>query len=267
MKPISEMTAASLSSVRYILHDIDDTITNDGKLLPESYAALWKLSRAGFKVIPVTGRPAGWCDMILRQWPVDAVVGENGAFVDYFEGSTKKRFFHPAVPKERLSEKLDEIKEACLKEVPGCRVSKDQSYRVCDLAIDFNEDVHLGLAAAEKIRAIAGRFGAVAKVSSIHVNIWFGDYTKVGMAELFLRQQLGEDRLEDKVIFFGDSPNDEPMFERFPLSVGVANIRPFAGSLEHLPAFVTEGEGGIGFAEAAELLVRMKGNDGKGRLL
>ena len=120
MKPISEMTAASLSSVRYILHDIDDTITNDGKLLPESYAALWKLSRAGFKVIPVTGRPAGWCDMILRQWPVDAVVGENGAFVDCFEGSTKKRFFHPAVPKERLSEKLNEIKEACLKE--GARV-------------------------------------------------------------------------------------------------------------------------------------------------
>ncbi len=258
MKPISAITASDLKQLRYILHDIDDTITNDGKLLPESYAALWELSRAGFKVIPVTGRPAGWCDMILRQWPVDAVIGENGAFVDYFEGDTKKRFFHPAVPKERLSEKLNEIKEACLKEVPGCRVSKDQSYRICDLAIDFNEDVHLGLEAAEEIRAIAERFGAVAKVSSIHVNIWFGDYTKVGMAELFLRQQLGEDRLEDKVLFFGDSPNDEPMFARFPLTVGVANIRPFAESLSHLPAFVTEGEGGFGFAEAAKLLTRLK---------
>mgnify|MGYP005810284527 FL=1 len=115
MKPISAITTSDLKQVRYILHDIDDTITNDGKLLAESYAALWELSRAGFKVIPVTGRPAGWCDLILRQWPVEAVIGENGAFVDYFEGSTKKRFFHPAVPKERLSEKLDEIKVACLK--------------------------------------------------------------------------------------------------------------------------------------------------------
>ncbi len=258
MKPIAALTASELKQVRYILHDIDDTITNDGKLLPESYSALWELSRAGFKVIPVTGRPAGWCDLILRQWPVDAVIGENGAFVDYFEGSTKKRFFHPAVPKERLFEKLNEIREACLKEVPGCRVSNDQSYRICDLAIDFNEDVHLGLDAAEKIRAIAERFGAVAKVSSIHVNIWFGEYTKVGMAELFLRQLMGEEYPEDKVIFFGDSPNDEPMFARFPLTVGVANIRPFAGTLTHLPAYVTEGEGGIGFAEAARILTRFK---------
>ena len=258
MKPISAMTAADLAPVRYILHDIDDTITNNGKLLPESYAALWKLSRAGFKVIPVTGRPAGWCDLILREWPVDAVIGENGAFVDYFEGSSKNRFFHPAVPRQRLSERLEEIKQACLHEVPGCRVSQDQSYRVCDLAIDFNEDVHLGLQAAEKIRTIAERFGAVAKVSSIHVNIWFGDYTKVGMAELFLRQLMGEQHPDDKVIFFGDSPNDEPMFARFPLTVGVANIQPFADTLAHLPAYVTKGEGGIGFAEAAEILAQLK---------
>ena len=32
----------------------------------------------GKLVIPITGRPAGWCDHIARMWPVDAVVGENG---------------------------------------------------------------------------------------------------------------------------------------------------------------------------------------------
>lgn len=258
MRSISTLTAREISGVKYILHDIDDTITNDGKLLPESYAALWELSRAGFKVIPVTGRPAGWCDLILRQWPAAAVVGENGAFVDYFDGPEKKRFFHPAVPRERLSEKLAEIRDACLTGVPGCRVSKDQHYRICDLAIDFNEDVHLGLAAAGKIKAICEAHGAIAKVSSIHVNTWFGDYSKVEMACLFLREVWGEDDLEKKVIFFGDSPNDEPMFAHFPLSVGVANIKPFESTLEHLPAFVTEGEGGIGFAEAARLLTNLR---------
>jgi hypothetical protein len=259
MREIEAITAGEVAGVKYILHDIDDTITNDGKLLPESYAALWALSRAGYKVIPVTGRPAGWCDMILRQWPVAAVVGENGAFVDYFDGADKKRFFHPAVPRERLSEKLDEIRDACLRGVPGCRVSQDQHYRLCDLAIDFNEDVHLGLEAAEQIKAICEAHGAIAKISSIHVNTWFGDYSKVEMAQLFLQTVWGEDRLEEKVIFFGDSPNDEPMFAHFPLSVGVANIRPFADSLRHLPTFVTRQEGGKGFAEAVGRLLAITG--------
>lgn len=261
MRPIQDLKAEEIRDVRYILHDIDDTITNSGKLLPESYAALWALSRAGFTVIPVTGRPAGWCDMILRQWPVGAVIGENGAFTDYFDGADKRRFFHPEVPKERLNERLSEIREACLREVPGCQVSQDQSYRVCDLAIDFNEDVHLGLPAAEKIAAIAHAHGAVAKISSIHVNIWFGNYTKVGMAELFLREKLHLTAPERQVIFFGDSPNDEPMFAHVPLSVGVANIRPFEKSLSHLPQFVTEEEGGLGFAEAAKILIDLKTAD------
>ena len=263
MQPIKTLSPERLSGVRYILHDIDDTITNGGKLLPESYAALWKLSRAGFQVIPVTGRPAGWCDLILREWPAAAVVGENGAFVDYWEGEERKRFFHPSVPRERLDEKLREIEAACLREVPGCRVSKDQPYRVCDLAIDFNEDVHLGMEAALKIKAVCERFGAVAKVSSIHVNTWFGDYSKVEMAELFLREILHEDHLEEKVVFFGDSPNDEPMFKRFPLSVGVANLTPFAGQIAHLPAYITEKEGGLGFAEAADILISLAGRAGR----
>lgn len=255
MQPIENLSPASLRQVKYILHDIDDTITSGGKLLPESYAALWKLSRAGFQVIPVTGRPAGWCDLILREWPAAAVIGENGAFADYWDGEERKRFFHPSVPRERLSEKLREIEQACLREVPGCRVSKDQPYRVCDLAIDFNEDVHLGMDAALRIQAVCARFGAVAKVSSIHVNTWFGDYSKVEMAELFLREVCHEDRLEEKVVFFGDSPNDEPMFARFPLSVGVANLAPFAGQLSHLPAYITKGEGGLGFAEGADVII------------
>lgn len=258
MKPINTMTQSEVSSVRYVLHDIDDTITDDGKLLPEAYEALWTLYRAGFKVIPVTGRPAGWCDLILRQWPVEAVIGENGAFVDYFDGSRRTRFFHPSVPQERLTERLKEIGEACLKAVPGCRISKDQPYRICDLAIDFNEDEpKLGLEAAEEIKRVCESFGAVAKISSIHVNTWFGDYDKVSMARLFLEQVMGAQELEKEVIFFGDSPNDEPMFRFFPLSVGVANLQPFLPNLTYKPAYLTSCRGGKGFAEGVLLLARM----------
>jgi len=96
----------------------------------------------------------------------------------------------------------------------------------------------------------------VAKVSSIHVNTWFGDYDKVSMAKLFMESVLGETDIDKKVIFFGDSPNDEPMFGFFPLSCGVANISPFLSGLKNPPAFVTEGRGGSGFAEAAKILIQ-----------
>ena len=256
MKSIREITREEKQGIRYILHDIDDTITDSGKLTAEAYAALWQLHEAGYRVVPVTGRPAGWCDMILRQWPVDAVIGENGALVYYFENGQRKEFLHPSIPTESVAQKLNQIKEACLKGVPGCRVSKDQHFRVCDLAIDFNEDEpRLGLEAAERIKEICESFGAVAKISSIHVNTWFGNYDKVSMAQLFLTEVWKETDLEKKVMFFGDSPNDEPMFAFFPLSCGVANIQPFTEKMTHLPAFVTDSRGGKGFSEAAALLV------------
>ena len=53
----------------------------------------------------------------------------------------------------------------------------------------------------------------------------------------------------------GDSTNDQVMFERFPLSVGVANIARFVPQLRHLPRHVTQAERGAGFAELARALL------------
>ena len=46
--------------------------------------------------------------------------------------------------------------------------------------------------------------------------------------------------------WFGDSSR---MYAVFPLGIGVANIRPYAKLMKHLPNYVTQGEGGHGFAE------------------
>ena len=263
MEPFSSIQPQRAQKLRYVLCDIDDTITTGGKLPAESYAALWRLHDAGYGVIPVTGRPAGWCDLIVRQWPVTAVVGENGAFVYYFREGRRLTFTHPSVADGDIQGRLAAGRDACLAGVPGGRVSKDQFARIYDVAIDFNEDPpYLGFEAADQIQAIAQSLGAVAKVSSIHVNAWFGDYNKLDMTRLFLKEVLGEpddDAIRDKVIFFGDSPNDEPMFAFFPTSCGVANIRPFAEKMTCLPAFVTAEESGRGFAEAIQHLLRVCG--------
>ena len=66
--------------LEWFFTDIDDTLTSGGLLPPESFEALWMLHESGIRVVPVTGRPAGWCDHIARMWPVSGVVGENGSF-------------------------------------------------------------------------------------------------------------------------------------------------------------------------------------------
>jgi len=142
--------------------------------------------------------------------------------------------------------------------VPGCRVAKDQFARLYDLAIDFNEDEpRLGFEAAYRIQSVCESFGAEAKVSSIHVNTWFGKYDKLSMAKLMFEQIYRENCIKEKSLFFGDSPNDEPMFAFFSNSCAVANIMPFLDKLENKPTYISEKESGLGFAESVGHLLEL----------
>jgi HAD superfamily hydrolase (TIGR01484 family) len=259
MKPIAEMTGEEAAGLRYILMDIDDTLTRDGKLPVSAYAALWDLREAGLKVIPVTGRPAGWCDLIAREWPADGVIGENGAlaFWEEPEGEGGRRAlkaeFHPQALRNDHPA-LERVKERAFREFPELRMAKDQFARLFDIAIDFaEEDPVLPLSVAERIRSIAEGEGALAKVSSIHVNVWMGKYDKLSMAERFLSRRFGwqSGAGDREVAFVGDSPNDEPMFSRFPLACAVANVRRYGGLIKKFPAYAASKECGDGFAEIA----------------
>ena len=158
--------------------------------------------------------------------------------------------------------KLETIRREVLAEVPGCAIASDQAYREYDLAVDFCEDVkRLDKSAINQIVAIFARHGATAKISSIHVNGWFGDFDKLSMAKRYIRDVEGREFADAPLdyAFVGDSPNDEPMFAAFPVSFGVANIAPFLPDLQHKPAQITQAEGGAGFAEVvAHLLATLK---------
>lgn len=261
MRPISEIPRDVLSRMRGVLCDIDDTLTTEGKLAAEAYAAMESVHQSGRMVIPVTGRPAGWCDHIARMWPVDAVVGENGAlYFAYDRGERKlcKRFVASDAERKRNRERLAAIGERILREVPGTALASDQLYREADLAIDFCEDVpRLPESAIDRIVAIMQESGMTAKVSTIHVNGWFGDYDKLGMTQTLMRERfaIDLDREREHFLFIGDSPNDAPMFEYFTYSVGVDNVRDFASRIATPPRFVTQARSGEGFAELAHALL------------
>ena len=261
MKPLNECPRAALAAIQGVLTDIDETVSTEGRLTADAYAALEALKKAGFRVIPVTGRPAGWCDHIARFWPVDAVVGENGAFwmwQDAKAGRLRTRFVQSDAERAEGRRRLEAVRAEVLKEVPGCAIASDQPYRLADLAVDFCEDVPaLPHRDVERIVAIFERHGAHAKVSSIHVNGWFGDYDKLATSRAMMAELFGVDVDAERAryVFSGDSPNDSPMFGFFPNAVGVANVRDFADQMPHLPGWITTARSGAGFVELAEALI------------
>ena len=261
MRPLTEFPLAARSRIRGVLCDIDDTLTTGGRLTADSYAALEQLQRVGMLVVPITGRPAGWCDHIARMWPVDAVVGENGAFYfryDHTAHAMRRRFVDDDVARAAKRLRLVAIRDRILAAVPGCAVASDQHYRETDLAIDYCEDVQrLPADAVDRIVTLMREAGLTAKVSSIHVNGWFGDYDKLSMTRTLVRECLAIDldSCQDEFVFAGDSPNDAPMFAYFPHAVGVANITAFADRLTAKPAYVTQAASGAGFCELADLLL------------
>jgi HAD superfamily hydrolase (TIGR01484 family) len=256
----------TLARLRGVLLDIDGTITTAGRLGAAAYGALERLQEAGLRVIPVTGRPAGWCDLIARFWPVDAVVGENGALYFRYDHVARRMirgFARSDAEREQDRERLRAIGEEVLQAVPGAGIAADQRYRDTDLAIDYCEDVPpLGAAAVERIHALLVAHGLTAKVSSIHVNAWFGTHDKLSMTRRLMTEQFDVDldAERDRYAFIGDSPNDEPMFAYFPNSFAVANIAPFVHTLDHPPAHVIgDAEEGAGFALFAERVLAARG--------
>ena len=261
LEPLTSIGRTAAAGIRFVLTDIDDTLSTDGRLTAAAYAALERLQQAGYKVLAITGRPAGWCDLIARFWPVDGVVGENGAFYFRYCHQERRMVRHFAASEaERAANRrrLDAIAAQVLARVPGAAIAADQAYRVADLAIDFREDVSpLPPAAIDAIVGIFTAAGATAKVSSIHVNGWFGAYDKLAMTRNLLATEFAVELPRDQlaVLFVGDSPNDEPMFAALPLSVGVANVLEFKDCMRGLPAYVTMARSGEGFVELADYLL------------
>jgi HAD superfamily hydrolase (TIGR01484 family) len=264
VRPLVEFPRDARRAIRGVLTDIDDTLTWHGQLPAAAYGSLEQLRTAGLLVVPVTGRPAGWCDHIARMWPVDAVVGENGAFWFRYDAAARrlvKRYVIGDAERAQRAQKLQGIAQRILREVPGSAIASDQPYREADLAIDFCEDVPpLPLDAVRRIVALMEEEGLTAKASSIHVNGWFGGYDKLSTARLMMREDFGVDldAERERYVFAGDSPNDQPMFGFFPHAVGVANVRDMAALMTTLPAWITLSPGAGGFAELAAALLEAR---------
>lgn len=259
----SEAKKDELKKIKMVCFDVDDTVTTDGVLPAASYQALWDLKEAGYLLMPITGRSASWCDHFARFWPVDAVVGENGAFSFFMDNGVRRRIDTLGDQSQAVRDKIGTLKEQIVAEFPQAIWASDQDYREYDLAIDICEDVPpWSEEEVSRLLDFLKNCGAKAKLSSIHVNAWFGDYDKCSGIRAWLAAGApgigGDIPNWDEMIFIGDSPNDAPMFGAFDHSVGVANITKYWDQLEAHPTWVTTGKSGDGFVEMAQKLIQMR---------
>jgi HAD superfamily hydrolase (TIGR01484 family) len=253
--PWSQAPREVVARVVGVFTDIDDTLTCDGVITPEALHALTALRDGRIPVIAITGRPMGWSATFARDWPVAAIVAENGAVALLPDGRVE--YAQDAATRERNAQRLREAAQRVLVEVPGAMLARDSDGRVTDIAIDHSEFARLTPEQIAHVVAVMQAHGMNATVSSIHINGWFGDHDKLSGAHWMLRRLLGR-ALDDEIerwVYVGDSTNDQLMFAQFPLSVGVANLRRFENELTVWPAYITHRERGAGFAEVAQRLM------------
>ncbi len=257
MHPLSDWPAEQRHRITGVLTDIDDTLTTEGAITPDALQALHDLRAAGLDVIPITGRPVGWSVPFAQTWPVNAIVAENGA-VALVDGGTRKIYQQDAATRAANHARLQQVAQRVLREVPGSTLAQDSAGRETDIAIDHSEFTHLPAEKIEQVVQLMRSEGLQATVSSIHINGWIGAHDKLAGARWIVRELLGRD-LDAELghwVYVGDSTNDQLMFQHFPHSVGVANIRRFEAQLSHKPRYITRLERGSGFAEVAQALLQ-----------
>jgi HAD superfamily hydrolase (TIGR01484 family) len=258
MLPFTAWPAAERSGIVGVFTDIDDTLTTEGAVTPDVLQALAALSGAGLHVIPITGRPVGWSEPFAATWPVDAIVAENGAVaLKHGPQGLRKLYVQEAPVRAANFARMQDVARRVQREVPGAHLSRDSAGRETDIAIDHSEFEHMAPATIDRVVDVMRSEGMNATVSSIHINGWFGDHNKLSGARWIVRELLDRDLDAelDRWVYVGDSTNDVLMFEHFPHSVGVANIRRFADQLTHAPRYVTPSERGAGFAEVAAAIL------------
>jgi len=283
VKPLAQWPVDSRRAIRGVFTDIDDTLTHDGHIGPEALQALGDLKAAGLTVIPITGRPIGWCEPFMAgtngpAWPVDAMVAENGAvaFVPVTANAVTSQISlqRPSDMREALSKRyqknaevrtanrlrMDVIAAQVCAEVPGMELSRDSAGRETDLAFDYAEFAQHSPDTVQRVLALLQSHGMQTTVSSIHIHGCFGDFNKWTGACWIVRELLDRDLSTelDQWVFVGDSGNDQAMFQHFRHSTGVANIARFVPQFSHLPTYVTPSARGAGFAEVARAILETR---------
>jgi HAD superfamily hydrolase (TIGR01484 family) len=269
-RDIGELSRSEARALRGVVFDLDDTLLDHGELAEASYAALFRLREEGLRLVACTGRPAGWVEVITRQWPIDAAVAENGAvaFVkENVEGAAARvivLFPEDLAAAGKRRGELVELAEELVRRWPDAAIADDNRARVTDVALDIGEHRRVRAEDVQAMREEAARRGVVTLASSVHLHLSFEAADKASGTLRLLEARFGEEPAFGRAAyaFVGDSGNDAAAFAAFHTTFGVANVRAHLPRLPVAPKYITQAAMGRGFAELAVKLVTLRGHPG-----
>jgi HAD superfamily hydrolase (TIGR01484 family) len=240
-----------------LLFDLDDTFLDGSRLNSDAFASLVRLSEAGFRLVAVTGRPAAWGELAARQWPLDGAIAENGAVWWWREGKHLRTRDTAGEDRGARKARLDDLVKSLRMAFPALQPSDDVHLRVTDYTFDIGEHERVPADVVADARRFATRLGARSHTSSVHLHVTFDAVDKASASVAFLGERFGVDPTLARrgFAYIGDSENDASCFAAFRTSIGVKNLR---GRPSLPPRYVTNGERGTGFAEAADRLLALR---------
>jgi len=253
MEPLLQIKRDEINEIKVLLFDLDGTFVSDDRLKSSTFECLEKLRQKNIKRIAVTGRPAGWCDLIARWWPVNSVVGENGAFsYTISDGRIIRKTFDSSSSLSAHQKKLNLLFDDIKSNFGDVHLAADQPFRQWDLALDISEEHDLHEDKVKEIYDFCISNGANAAISNIHLNVWYGNYNKLDMSLKILDEW---NLKEYECMYIGDSPNDSPMFNHFSFSVGVKSVLKYKDIMDHFPSYLTTGDSSEGFEELTNFIL------------
>lgn len=254
MRPLAALTAADVAGLRGVVFDLDDTVLDRGALTEAAFRALFRLREVGLSLVACTGRPAGWGEVIQRQWPLAATVVENGAlaFVTAAAGRVVASSASGGAASVRRAELVALAQRLC--ELHSeVALADDNDARRTDVTLDVGEHRHAPPAVVAALRAACVGAGVRTVVSSVHMHLSFGGFDKASGTLRVLAEHMGEDvaAARGAWAFVGDSGNDAAAFAAFRTTFAVANVAAHLGALTVPPRFVAGATMGEGFAQIA----------------
>lgn len=267
MTPLAALSPDEARALRGVVFDLDDTLLDHGALTEPAYRALFRLREAGLRLIACTGRPAGWGEVIQRQWPIDATVVENGALsliatATATTGARRVAALDRLDAAERRAKRtaLHRLAESLAARFPDTALADDNAARVTDVTLDIGEHRRVPAPVVDAMRRIAAEHGVRTVASSVHLHLTYEADDKASGTIALLSGHFGEDATAARAryAFVGDSGNDAAPFAAFRVTFGVSNVRPYARVLSVPPRFVAEAPMGQGFAEIAARLVALR---------
>lgn len=224
--------------MKIIFSDFDGTLTTPSGLLESSFFDVLKIiENNNSELVVVSGRSLSWGHFLLSHFKeLNYVIMEGGGVI--LSKNENGSICEEVLLYDESVKELEDLTQRLIDEVPGVILSFDSFGRKTDRAVEYHL---MSEELISRTESFLKENGANFSQSNVHINFWIGDISKNYAVEYFLKNYLSNIN-KDECIYYGDSLNDESMFEHFPNTVGVSNISRVLDKLKYKPKIILEGK-------------------------